>query len=41
MKQALKQEKLYWDIYSAEEARLHMGEHDLRPLVHYDYLCME
>ena len=27
--------------YSAEEARLHMGEHDLRPLVHYDYLCME
>lgn len=27
--------------YSAEEARLHMGEHGLRPLVHYDYLCME
>uniref|UniRef100_A0AB33IVP3 Glutamate 5-kinase n=1 Tax=Prevotella sp. GTC17254 TaxID=3236794 RepID=A0AB33IVP3_9BACT len=27
--------------YSAEEALAHIGEHDLRPLVHYDYMYME
>ncbi len=27
--------------YSAEEARAHIGEHDQRPLVHYDYMYME
>ncbi len=27
--------------YSAKEARSHMGKHDLKPLVHYDYLCIE
>lgn len=27
--------------YSAEEARKLMGKHDIRPLIHYDYLYME
>lgn len=27
--------------YSSEEARSHIGQHDLKPVVHYDYLYME
>ena len=27
--------------YAAEEARRNIGVHGLRPLIHYDYLCME
>lgn len=27
--------------YSAAEARRSIGEHGLRPLIHYDYMCME
>ncbi len=27
--------------YDSEEARANIGKHDIRPLVHYDYLCLE
>lgn len=27
--------------YSADEARRHIGAHDVKPLIHYDYLYME
>ena len=27
--------------YSANQARQHLGEHNLKPLVHYDYLYLE
>ncbi len=27
--------------YSVSEARANIGKHDIKPLVHYDYLCME
>lgn len=27
--------------YSADDARQHIGEHDIKPLIHYDYLYME
>ena len=27
--------------YSAEEAQRHLGEHNIKPLVHYDYMYME
>ena len=27
--------------YNADEARANIGQHDVRPLVHYDYMYME